>query len=60
MKMKRLFVLRTSKGGAVVVNKSSNEPLYFDNKQAAKKARDSIGGSTVVSYGPDHYKSQGN
>lgn len=56
--MKRLFVLRTSKGGQVVIG--PNGPYYFDNKQAAKAARNTIGGSTVVSKGPDHnsYKGQ--
>lgn len=55
--MKRLFVLRTSKGGSVI--NGSNGPYYFDNKQAAKAARDAVGGSTVVSPGPDHRNFKG-
>lgn len=53
MTMKRLFVLRHSKGGALVLG-ASKSPLYFDTKQEAKKLRDEIGGTTVVSKGPDN------
>jgi hypothetical protein len=52
--MKRLFVLRHGKGGAIVRGEG-NEPLYFESKPAAKAARDERSG-TVVSYGPDHDK----
>jgi len=51
--MKRLFVLRTQKEGPFV-NDDNGQPLCFPNKPAAKAARDTIGGQTVVSYGPDH------
>lgn len=51
--MKRLFVLRHSKGGAIIKD-SANRPLYFENKMVAKAARDQFGGTTVVSLGPDH------
>jgi len=50
--MKRLFTLREHKGGPLV------QPVqYFDNKMAAKAART---GTQVVSYGPDHSKTQRN
>jgi hypothetical protein len=51
----KLFVLRTEKNGQVVRDRDGNV-MYFDNKMDAKDARDSIGGNTVVSYGPDHKK----
>ena len=51
--MKRLFVLRKHRNGAVVLNKQG-EPFYFESKMAAKTARNAIGGDTVVSYGRDH------
>jgi hypothetical protein len=51
--MKRLFMLRHSKGGTVVVG-DSKQPLYFHVKQDAKQHRDTMGGSTVVTLGPDH------
>lgn len=49
--MKRLFMLRNSKRGPVVTSKDTGLPVYFDNKMAAKAARQ---GTQVVSYGPDH------
>jgi hypothetical protein len=51
--MKRLFMLRHSKGGSVVLG-SDKLPVYFDNKPDAKAARNHLGGETVVSHGPDH------
>lgn len=48
--MKRLFMLRKRRGGPSIPN------VYFDNKAKAKTERDKLGGETVVSYGPDHYK----
>lgn len=51
--MKRLFVLRKHKNGPIILNKQG-EPFYFDNKMAAKTARNAIGGDTVVSIGIDH------
>lgn len=51
--MKRLFILRKTKQGAVVTG-DDNQPLYFANKTRAKEVRDTLGGSTVVSLGPDH------
>lgn len=58
MSMKRLFVLRHNKGGAIVKGADS-QPMYFKTKQDAKRARDVIGGTTVVSYGIDHKRYKG-
>jgi len=58
--MKRLFVLRYGKGGALVQGEDGI-PLYFDNKMDAKRIRDErnkTDGRVVVSYGPDHDKYQ--
>lgn len=49
----KLFMLRASKQGKPVQDDNGNI-MYFGNKMDAKDARDKIGGSTVVSYGPDH------
>jgi len=54
--VKRLFMLRSGKGGAPVKGPISGLVLYFSAKPEAKKARDEIGGNTVVSFGPDHVK----
>jgi hypothetical protein len=51
--MKRLFMLRHSKGGSVVIGENK-QPLYFHEKHDAKKLRDTMGGTTVVTLGPDH------
>ena len=59
MSMKRLFVLRHNKGGAIVKG-TDGQPMYFDNKPDAKATRNHLGGSTVVSLGPDHKLSKGN
>ena len=59
--MKRLFVLRYGKGGAIV-HGEDGVPLYFDNKMDAKRIRDErnkTDGRVVVSYGPDHDKQHG-
>ena len=48
---KRLFVLRKYKKGPIIPD------LYFNNKMVAKHKRDQLGGTTVVSYGPDHRRS---
>jgi hypothetical protein len=56
--MKRLFMLRHSKGGSVVLG-DDNQPLYFHAKQDAKSVRDSLGGNVVVTLGPDHRLYQG-
>ena len=55
--MKRLFMLRHGKGGAVVLDENK-QPMYFDNKMEAKQARKD---NQVVSVGPDHklYKARG-
>lgn len=45
---KRLFILRKYKKGPIIPD------LYFNNKMVAKHKRDQLGGTTVVSYGPDH------
>jgi hypothetical protein len=51
----KLFVLRHGKGGAIVKG-DDGKPLYFTDKQLAKRAR---GDNQVVSYGPDHRKYKG-
>lgn len=48
--MKRLFILRHGKGGAVVLNENK-QPMYFNSKMEAKQARKD---KQVVSIGPDH------
>lgn len=48
--MKRLFVLRHGRGGAIVAD-NDGKPLYFNNKMEAKQARKD---KQVVSIGPDH------
>jgi hypothetical protein len=50
--MKRLYVLRHGKGGAMVLG-ADKQPLYFGSKQEAKQVRDTLGG-VVVSKGPDN------
>ena len=54
----KLFVLKHNKGGAIVKGQDG-QPLYFASKQEAKKARDAIGGDTVVSRGPDNRNHKG-
>jgi hypothetical protein len=54
--VKRLFVLRHSKGGAII-KESNGQPMYFGSKPEAKEARNLINqhsGNAVVSEGPDH------
>ena len=51
--MKRLFMLRHSKGGSAVLG-TDKHPVYFQSKQEAKVARNELGVSTVVSVGIDH------
>lgn len=46
--MKRLFILREKKGGKAIPNRE------YDDKMKAKQARNELGGTTVVSTGPDH------
>ena len=53
--MKRLFMLRKKRKGAAITD-DKGEPLYFESKMEAKKVRDYIGGTTVVSLGPDHWR----
>ena len=48
MTSKRLYQLRKYPKGPVITG------LYFDNKSAAKAVRNQMGGTTVVSLGPDH------
>jgi hypothetical protein len=57
--MKRLFLLRRGKGGAVIKDEGG-QPLYFQSKQEAKVARDSMGSGAVVSVGIDHKLYKGN
>jgi hypothetical protein len=56
--MKRLFVLRAYVRGPAITA-PSGEPIGFTNKMDAKAARDLIGGSVVVSKGPDHRRYSG-
>lgn len=49
----RLFMLRTQRKGPLVTDQFG-EPVYYDNKMAAKLHRDRLGGRTVVTFGPDH------
>jgi len=53
MSSKKLFVLRHCKGGAVV------EGYAFNDKAVAKRQRDALGGTVVVSLGPDHKRYKG-
>ena len=46
----KLFVLRYSKGGAIVTG-DDGKPAYFTDKMVAKRNRVD---NQVVSYGPDH------
>jgi hypothetical protein len=46
--MKRLFILREKKDGKALPD------MFFEDKQQAKSKRDEVGGTTVVSIGPDH------
>jgi hypothetical protein len=46
--MKRLFILREKKDGKALPD------MFFEDKQQAKTKRDELGGTTVVSLGPDH------
>jgi len=55
----RLFALRQNRKGRPVVDPDTGRPLYFNDKMEAKKVRDALGGTTVVSLGPDHYKYDG-
>ena len=49
----QLFILRPKKGGSEVRDETG-VAISFNNKMAAKAARDERGGDTVVSFGPDH------
>jgi hypothetical protein len=57
--MKRLFILRRGKSGAVIKD-DDGQVMYFGSKPEAKAARNSIGGNTVVSVGIDHKLYKGN
>jgi hypothetical protein len=48
----KLFMLKHSKGGAIVKDDDGN-PLTFHDKMIAKASRV---GKQVVTYGPDHRK----
>jgi hypothetical protein len=48
MSEKRLFQLRKYPKGPAIPG------TYFSDKSAAKAARNEMGGTTVVSLGPDH------
>jgi hypothetical protein len=49
----RLFALRRNRKGPLVKDQFG-DVVYFDNKMEAKQSRDRIGGSAVVTLGPDH------
>jgi hypothetical protein len=51
--MKRLFIIRRGRNGAVVLG-DDKQPLYFQSKTEAKVTRESLGGGFVVSVGIDH------
>ncbi len=51
----KLFMLKHSKGGAIVKDDDGN-PLTFQDKMIAKASRV---GKQVVTYGPDHRKYKG-
>lgn len=55
----RLFALRQARKGKFVVDPDTGQPLFFGNKMEAKKVRDALGGTTVVTLGPDHDKYDG-
>lgn len=55
----RLFALRHDRKGRLVVDPDTGQPLFFSDKMEAKKVRDALGGSTVVTLGPDHDKYDG-
>lgn len=50
----RLFTLRRFRKGPLLRDQFGS-PMWFDNKMDAKRHRDRIGGTTVVSAGPDHH-----
>jgi hypothetical protein len=50
----RLFVLRKRRKGPVITDQFG-DPIYYANKMEAKRQRDRLKGTTVVSYGPDHH-----
>lgn len=52
MNDKKLYQLRKYPKGPVITG--SEGPLYFSDKSAAKAVRNQMGGTTVVSLGPDH------
>lgn len=55
----RLFALRQKRKGKFVASSETGQPLFFHDKMEAKKVRDALGGTTVVTLGPDHFKYDG-
>lgn len=53
--MKRLFILRRGKQGEPLRD-DDHTVMTFPSKQEARALRDKLGGTYVVSYGPDHHK----
>lgn len=51
--MTRLFALRHHRKGPLVKDQFG-EVIYYEDKMAAKRQRDRLGGNTVVTFGPDH------
>ena len=54
----RLFSLRHRRNGPLVKDQFG-DVIYYDNKMDAKRHRDRIGGTAVVTYGPGHKKYEG-
>jgi len=49
----RLFALRRNRKGSLIEDQFG-DVIYFNNKTEAKRLRDRLGGTTVVTLGPDH------
>jgi len=59
MENTRLFALRRYRKGPLIKDQFG-DVVYFNNKTNAKRSRDRIGGSAVVTLGPDHKLYEGN
>jgi hypothetical protein len=54
----RLFILRRGKHGEPLRD-DDHTVITFNDKTTAKQWRDKLGGTYVVSHGPDHHKTTG-
>jgi hypothetical protein len=54
----RLFALRRNRKGSLIEDQFG-DVIYFNNKTEAKRLRDRLGGTTVVTLGPDHKMYEG-